>query len=103
MAFTGADACTIFLQDRQLYLGRMVRTTRHCTSTASSIPSLSCPNGRRAPPQSGQVQLPRSAEHTSELQYLMRISHADFCSQTQQIMKFTYHNYHHTTQDHNSV
>ena len=60
IAFTGAGACTIFSQARQLYLGRMVRTTRHCTGTASSISSLSCPSGRSAPPQSGQVQSPCS-------------------------------------------
>ena len=60
IAFTGAGACTICSQDRQLYLGRTVRMTRHRTGATSSISSLSCPSGRRAPPQEGQVQVPAS-------------------------------------------
>jgi hypothetical protein len=54
IALGGAGAWTIFSQALQLYLGRTVRTTRHCTGSTSSISSLSWPSGRSAPPQSGQ-------------------------------------------------
>ena len=60
MALTGAGAWTIFSQDRQLYLGRTLRTTRQRTGTMSSISCASEPSGRNAPPQSEQVQAPDS-------------------------------------------
>src|SRR3546814_7915867 len=40
-----------------------------------------CPDGGRTDP--ADVVLPRSEEHTSELQSLMRISYADFCLKKQ--------------------
>ena len=57
-ALTGAGACTIFSQARQLYFGRRLRMTRQRTGTMSSISCASMPSRRSAPPQSGQVQAP---------------------------------------------
>ena len=57
IALTGARVWTFFSQDRQEYLGRTVRMSRHCTGATSSISSLSSPKAHKAPPQAGQVQL----------------------------------------------
>src|SRR3546814_3017625 len=40
----------------------------------------------------GPLQVPRSEEHTSELQSLMRISYAVFCLQNKKTLSIKYHN-----------
>src|SRR3546814_4897130 len=45
----------------------------------SSEPSSSDPGWRGGQPGASEFRMPRSEEHTSELQSLMRISYAVFC------------------------
>src|SRR3546814_6885774 len=84
--------CTVVLDDKG---AATVTTPQHafkrqaCGRRIESIPeiALTCPgDGVECAAQVG----PRSEEHTSELQSLMRISYAVFCLKKKNIIKKTY-------------
>src|SRR3546814_5740304 len=58
------------------------QTFAHAATTAQSIPSAGSPIPK--------VRLPRSEEHTSELQSLMRTSYAVFCMKKKSNHKYHY-------------
>src|SRR3546814_2404909 len=67
---------------RQLVIGTRTSLKKSSEVSASSCPILSRLRPRSKPSRSAStrtIDTPRSEEHTSELQSLMRISYAVFC------------------------
>ncbi len=62
---SGAAACTTLLQVRQAYFGRVIRITRYCAGTQSSISDALSPIRCIGPPQHGQALLGTSSKISS--------------------------------------
>src|SRR3546814_7488446 len=66
-----------FVATRTIFAGNV------CPTIPSANPSIGLPSSSSAAPMTPPLGSPRSEEHTSELQSLMRLSYDLFCSKTQ--------------------